>query len=73
MAMSNVTAAFADAMETCAGYVAFTVIIARAFPYHPECRLKGPTYEQAARLQAAGGLHFLIGNHWHVLVRLLLL
>ncbi|THH06740.1 hypothetical protein EW146_g9522 [Bondarzewia mesenterica] len=46
--MSRVTAAFADAMETCAG-------------------LKGPNYEQGTRLQAASGLHHLIGNHWHVL------
>ncbi|TFY83853.1 hypothetical protein EWM64_g179 [Hericium alpestre] len=48
MNMSRVTAAFADAMETCAG-------------------LKGPSYEQGTRLQAASGLHHLIGNHWHVL------
>ena len=30
--------------------------------------LKGPSYEQGTRLQAASGLHHLIGNHWHVLV-----
>lgn len=35
------------------------------------CRLKGPTYEQGTRLQAASGLHHLIGNHWAVLVRIL--
>ena len=32
-------------------------------------RLKGPTYESGTRLQAASGLHHLIGNHYHVLVR----
>jgi hypothetical protein len=31
--------------------------------------LKGPSYEAGTRLQAASGLHHLIGNHWHVLVR----
>ncbi|KAL4075804.1 hypothetical protein J3A83DRAFT_4088168 [Scleroderma citrinum] len=29
--------------------------------------LKGPSYEASTRLQAASGLHHLIGNHWHVL------
>jgi hypothetical protein len=50
LTMSKVTAAFADAMDACAG-------------------LKGPTYEAGTRLQAASGLHHLIGNHWHLLVR----
>lgn len=31
-------------------------------------RLKGPSYEACTRLQAASGLHHLVGNHWHVLV-----
>lgn len=30
-------------------------------------RLKGPTYEAGTRLQAASGMHHLIGNLWHVL------
>lgn len=29
--------------------------------------LKGPTYEAGTRLQAASGMHHLIGNLWHVL------
>jgi hypothetical protein len=33
-----------------------------------DLRLKGPSYEAGTRLQAASGLHHLIGNHWHVLV-----
>ncbi|KAF9246980.1 hypothetical protein BU15DRAFT_69827 [Melanogaster broomeanus] len=33
--------------------------------------LKGPTYEAGTRLQAASGLHHLIGNHWHVLAETL--
>ncbi|KAJ7047589.1 hypothetical protein C8F04DRAFT_13670 [Mycena alexandri] len=52
MNLSNVTAAFANAMHTASG-------------------LKGPTYEAGTRLQAASGLHHLIGNHWHVLAETL--
>ncbi|KAI0254286.1 hypothetical protein BJV78DRAFT_66134 [Lactifluus subvellereus] len=48
LTMSRATAAFADAMESCAG-------------------MKGPSYEQGTRLQAAAGLHHLMANHWHVL------
>ncbi|KAF7352983.1 RRM domain-containing protein [Mycena venus] len=33
--------------------------------------LKGPSYEAGTRLQAASGLHHLIGNHWHVLAQTL--
>ncbi|KAJ6629212.1 hypothetical protein B0H10DRAFT_2160657 [Mycena sp. CBHHK59/15] len=52
MNLSNVTAAFGQAMENCSG-------------------LKGPSYEAGTRLQAASGLHHLIGNHWHVLAETL--
>lgn len=30
--------------------------------------LKGTSYEAGSRMQAASGLHHLMGNHWHVLV-----
>ncbi|KAK7061531.1 RRM domain-containing protein [Favolaschia claudopus] len=33
--------------------------------------LKGPSYEAGTRLQAASGLHHLIGNQWHVLAETL--
>ncbi|KAJ8086364.1 hypothetical protein PM082_005187 [Marasmius tenuissimus] len=33
--------------------------------------LKGPSYESGTRLQAASGLHHLIGNHYHVLAETL--
>jgi hypothetical protein len=73
MTMSKVTAAFADAMEICSGYVdavqAFRFLGVLALTVHH--RLKGPSYEAGTRLQAAAGLHHLIGNHWHVLVRML--
>ncbi|KAJ3485053.1 hypothetical protein NLI96_g5244 [Meripilus lineatus] len=29
--------------------------------------LKGPNYEAGTRLQAASGLHHLMGNHWHLM------
>ncbi|KAF7301464.1 RRM domain-containing protein [Mycena indigotica] len=50
--LSNVTAAFANAMQTASA-------------------LKGPSYEAATRLQAASGLHHLVGNQWHVLAETL--
>ncbi|KAJ7068068.1 hypothetical protein C8F01DRAFT_1116721 [Mycena amicta] len=52
MNLSNVTAAFANAMQTASA-------------------LKGPSYEAGTRLQAASGLHHLIGNQWHVLAETL--
>src|SRR6266850_355876 len=72
LTMSRATAALADAMESCAGYVLrpSTSRHPRAWRYSsPPHRMKGPSYEQGTRLQAAAGLHHLMGNHWHVLVR----
>ena len=40
-----------------------------AAPALAAIRMKGPSYEQGTRLQAAAGLHHLMANHWHVLVR----
>jgi len=64
-------------METCAGYVLLysyhvlsgsrEVLTKLHFP--PLYRMKGPSYEQGTRLQASAGLHHLMANHWHVLVR----
>jgi len=34
-----------------------------------ECRLKGPSYETSTRIQGASGLHHLMGNQWHIMVR----
>jgi hypothetical protein len=65
MALSKATSAFADAMETCAGSVEPSSWPARLLIPH---RLKGPTYEVGTKLQAASGLHHLMGNHWHILV-----
>ncbi|KAG0705441.1 hypothetical protein DFH29DRAFT_1031170 [Suillus ampliporus] len=67
--MSKVTFAFADALEKCSGY-APTATISEENGAH-SCSLKGPSYEAGTRLQAASGLHHLIGNHWHVLAETL--
>ena len=32
-------------------------------------RLKGPTYETSTRIQGASGLHHLMANQWHIMVR----
>jgi hypothetical protein len=68
LSISKATAAFADAMEQCSGYV-FNVCAAEYSSAHTMVRLKGPGYEAGTRLQAASGLHHLIGNQWHILVR----
>ncbi len=74
--MSRATAAFADAMESCAGYVQLSfnhpIYLSRipgTAKTHKYFRMKGPSYEQGTRMQAAAGLHYLMANHWHVLVR----
>ena len=68
MAMSRATAAFADAMEVCATYVLCWRVPRARLTQRDPCRLKGPNYETGTRLQAASGLHHLMGNHWHVMV-----
>jgi hypothetical protein len=67
LTMSKVTAAFADAMEKCSGY-GILVLDRMGVGFISSFRMKGPGYEAGTRLQAASGLHHLIGNHWHVLV-----
>jgi hypothetical protein len=67
--MSKATAALADAMSTCSGSVFAPLSCPPYFAYRSFHRLKGITYEAGTRLQASSGLHHLIGNHWHILVR----
>lgn len=70
LAMSNATAAFANAMERCSGYASLLVISRSPTPISSSPhRLKGSSYEAGTRLQAAAGVHHLVGNLWHVLVR----
>jgi len=65
--MSKVTAAFADALQSCSRSACSHLIHLQYLDEY--LSLKGPSYDSGTRLQAASGLHHLIGNHWHVLVR----
>lgn len=69
LTMSKATAAFADAMERCSGYAPAIYALRSIQSLSCLPRLKGPSYESGSRLQAAAGVHHLIGNLWHVLVR----
>ncbi|KAG5343014.1 Protein IVY1 [Termitomyces sp. T112] len=64
--------AYEDLMNTSAEYRAALMTMSKATAAFADsleaCSgLKGPSYEAGTRLQAASGLHHLIGNHWHVL------
>ncbi|KII95788.1 hypothetical protein PLICRDRAFT_96537 [Plicaturopsis crispa FD-325 SS-3] len=68
--------AYEDLMTTSANYRAALLTMSKAtaaFANSMEAcsALKGPSYEAGTRLQAASGLHHLIGNHWHVLAETL--
>ncbi|TFK43166.1 hypothetical protein BDQ12DRAFT_718409 [Crucibulum laeve] len=64
--------AYEDLMNTCANYRAALITMSKATASFADAMercsgLKGLSYEAGTRLQAASGLHHLIGNHWHVL------
>ncbi|PPQ81315.1 hypothetical protein CVT24_001337 [Panaeolus cyanescens] len=64
--------AYEDLIDTCANYRAALLTMSKATAGFADAlercsTLKGPTYEAGTRLQAASGLHHLIGNLWHVL------
>ncbi|KAF4602297.1 hypothetical protein EYR40_005502 [Pleurotus pulmonarius] len=64
--------AYQDLVDTCANYRAALVAMSRATAAFADAMsvcsgLKGPSYEAGTRMQAASGLHHLIGNQWHVL------
>jgi len=64
--------AYEDLMETSADYRAALMTMSKATAAFANALencsgLKGPSYEASTRLQAASGLHHLMGNHWHVL------
>ncbi|KAG6855064.1 hypothetical protein C0991_005993 [Blastosporella zonata] len=64
--------AYEDLMNTSADYRAALMTMSKATAAFADALetcsgLKGPTYDAGTRLQAASGLHHLIGNHWHVL------
>ncbi|TFK27069.1 hypothetical protein FA15DRAFT_666803 [Coprinopsis marcescibilis] len=64
--------AYEDLVNSCSSYRAALVAMSRATAAFADAMercsgLKGPTYEAGTRLQAASGLHHLMGNLWHVL------
>ncbi|TDL29319.1 hypothetical protein BD410DRAFT_779692 [Rickenella mellea] len=63
---------YEDLVNTCANYRAALMDMSKATASFADAMqtcsgLKGATYESGTRLQAASGLHHLMGNHWHVL------
>ncbi|KAJ7591305.1 hypothetical protein C8J56DRAFT_559196 [Mycena floridula] len=68
--------AYEELMTTCASYRQALLTMSMATAAFADAMetcsgLKGPSYETGTRLQAASGLHHLIGNHWHVLAETL--
>ncbi|KAJ3762894.1 hypothetical protein EV360DRAFT_34662 [Lentinula raphanica] len=68
--------AYEQLMNTCATYRAALVNVSNVTAEFADAMercsgLKGPSYEAGTRLQAASGLHHLIGNHMHVLAETL--
>ncbi|KAF9046037.1 hypothetical protein BDZ89DRAFT_1099452 [Hymenopellis radicata] len=64
--------AYDELMTTSANYRHALITMSKATAAYADAMeacsgLKGPSYEAGTRLQAASGLHHLIGNHWHVL------
>lgn len=63
---------YEELMSTCANYRTALLNMSKATAGFADAMercsgLKGPTYEAGTRLQAASGMHHLIGNLWHVL------
>ncbi|KAF8633690.1 hypothetical protein AX15_001296 [Amanita polypyramis BW_CC] len=68
--------ALEDLMNTCAAYRSALLAISKATAAFADAMercsgLKGPSYETSTRLQAASGIHHLIGNQWHILAEAL--
>ncbi|THV03321.1 hypothetical protein K435DRAFT_747984 [Dendrothele bispora CBS 962.96] len=68
--------AYERLMDTCANYRSALMTMSQATASFADAMevcsgLKGPSYETGTRLQAASGLHHLIGNHYHVLAETL--
>lgn len=64
--------ALEDLVNTCANYRAALATMSRATSAFADAMqrcsgLKGPSYEASTRLQAASGIHYLIGNQWQIL------
>jgi hypothetical protein len=65
--MSNAASRFASTFERCSR--SFTFIQCQNQYLNAFYRLKGVEDDAAIGLQAAGGLHHLMANHWQILVR----
>ncbi|KAK7060314.1 hypothetical protein VNI00_001079 [Paramarasmius palmivorus] len=64
--------AYEHLMNTCADYRQALITLSKSTAAFADALencsgLKGPSYEAGTRLQAASGLHHLVGNHYHVL------
>ncbi|KAF9534403.1 hypothetical protein CPB83DRAFT_844182 [Crepidotus variabilis] len=64
--------AYEDLVSTCATYRTALMSMSKATAAFADAMercsgLKGPNYEAGTRLQAASGVHHLVGNLWHVL------
>ncbi|KAK7695639.1 hypothetical protein QCA50_000275 [Cerrena zonata] len=68
--------AYEDLLSKCAGYRAALLTMSQATAGFADAlstaaSLKGPNYEAGTRMQAASGLHHLMGNHWHLMAETL--
>ncbi|PPQ77747.1 hypothetical protein CVT25_011182 [Psilocybe cyanescens] len=64
--------AYEDLVNNCAAYRTALIALSKATAGFADSMercsgLKGPSYEAGTRLQAASGVHHLMGNLWHVL------
>jgi len=63
---------YENLLNSCSNYQSALLAMSRATATLADAMetcsgMKGPSYEQGTRLQAAAGLHHLMANHWHVL------
>ncbi|KAL4241481.1 Protein IVY1 [Abortiporus biennis] len=68
--------AYEDLLSKCAAYRSALLGMSKATAGFADAMetcatLKGPSYEAGTRLQAASGLHHLMGNHWHLMAETL--
>jgi len=68
MDMSRASSTFATAMHACSRYIHTPLTLVIFADLSSPRRLKGATDDAGINLQAAGGLHYLMANHWDVLV-----
>ncbi|KAI0049590.1 hypothetical protein FA95DRAFT_1488816 [Auriscalpium vulgare] len=74
--LKNSLQSYSNLLDLCSNYQSALLTMSSATAAFADgmetcAGLKGPNYEQGTRLQAAAGLHHLMGNHWHVLAQTL--